>query len=71
MVGLVVPKSIGKKTKKGSQSSPLCWQWQAYLHLEAQGKKKEKRGSQSFVVVGDGGEQSSPISIGNGRPSHA
>jgi len=25
MVGLVVPRSIEKKTKKGSQSSPLYW----------------------------------------------
>ncbi len=48
MVGLVVPRSIKKKTKKGSQSSPLCWQWQAYLCLEAQRKKKGKKGEPKF-----------------------
>jgi hypothetical protein len=30
-------------------------------------KKKGNNGSQSSIVVGDGGEQSFPTSIGNGR----
>jgi hypothetical protein len=38
------------------------------LEVEEKTKTKEKWGSQSSPFVGDSGEQSSPTSIGNGRP---